>query len=219
MTDTVELPLADTSDMIGLHRVFRNALDAAPRLLSSAVGDPDRAGVVGGYYANVLNLLHSHHEGEDELLTPRLVERRPESADVITRIAAQHDTVLAALRAVEAALPEWQAAPTSDATEALSARMASLNSQLSEHLDEEEQQILPIAATCVNVAEWGQLPEHGLRTFSGDKLWLVLGLIREQMTPAQVADMDAHMPPPVVQFWTETGHTLFSDYMTMLNGA
>ena len=31
---------------------------------------------------------------------------------------------------------------------------------------------MPIAAKYVNVAEWGQLPAHGLQHFSGDKLWL-----------------------------------------------
>jgi hypothetical protein len=60
------LPLADTSDMIGLHRVFRTALDAAPSFVGGvAPGDSTRAETVAMYYEDVLQLLHAHHEGED----------------------------------------------------------------------------------------------------------------------------------------------------------
>lgn len=62
MTEAGALPLADTSDMIGMHRVFRQALAAAPQLVgSTTAGDADRAEVVGTYYDNVLRLLDVHH--------------------------------------------------------------------------------------------------------------------------------------------------------------
>ena len=62
----------------------------------------------------------------------------------------------------------------------------------------------------------GELPGHGMKTFTGDKLWLIIGLIREQMTPSQVAAMDAHMPPPVAQFWATSGQTLYTDFVADL---
>jgi hypothetical protein len=212
-----ELPLADTSDMIGLHQVFRDALTAAPSLVGGA--EPDdaaRADVVGSYYANVLDLLHSHHEGEDELLTPRLLERAPEHADTISRIGNQHLGVLAAIDAAERAIATWRAEPSAANRDATVAALAGLDAELTPHLDEEEREILPIAAQHINVAEWGQLPEHGMKNFAGDKMWLIMGLIREQMTEDQKANMDAHMPPPMLEFWRNEGEGLFTDYVAAL---
>jgi hypothetical protein len=213
----MSLPLADTSDMIGLHRVFRDALDNAPQYIGRVGdGDAERAELVGSYYAHVLELLHHHHEGEDELLTPRLVERAPEHAELIARIASQHDTVLGSLDAADSALADWRANPTADARDAAVTAMGTLNSALVAHLDEEEREILPIAAQHINVAEWGELPAHGMKAFTGDKIWLLFGLIQEQMTPEQIANMESHMPPPLAEMWQGPGKGLARDYIAQV---
>lgn len=33
----------------------------------------------------------------------------------------------------------------------------------------------------MNVAEWGELPSHGMQHFDGDEQWLITGLIRAEM--------------------------------------
>ena len=217
MAETAELPLADTTEMASVHRVFRNALSQVPQLVGPAAGDADRAELVSSYYDNVLNLLHVHHDGEDQLLTPLLLERgsADETAE-IARIAAQHAAVLGDIETAEARIADFRSSPTVDAAAALAGSLATLNASLVAHLDEEENIAMPIAAKYVNVAEWGQLPAHGLQHFSGDKLWLILGLLRAEMTDSQRANMDAHMPPPVFQFWTETGEQLYTDYKRAL---
>lgn len=213
----MSLPLADTSDMIGLHRVFRNALDNAPQYVGTAQdGDAERAEVVGSYYAHVLELLHHHHEGEDALLTPRLLERAPEHAELISRIASQHDSVLGALDAADSAIADWRANPSAEARDALVDSLATLNATLVPHLDEEEREILPIAAQHINVAEWGEMPAEGMKAFRGDKMWLLLALVQEQMTPAQIANMEAHMPPPVAEMWNGPGRGLAADYIAQV---
>lgn len=219
MTTSAPLPLAETSDMIALHRIFRDALAGSNRFVGSvADGDTDRAELVGSYYANVLELLHSHHEGEDELLTPRLLERMPEQAPTIERIAQQHQAVLAAVEAAEQAIATWRAAPSGDNRESAMSALAALQAGLTPHLDEEERVVLPIAAQCIDVAEWAQLPEHGLKTFGGDKLWLINGLVQEQMSPEQRASMEAHMPPSMLAQWNESGCEMFRSFITALRG-
>jgi hypothetical protein len=211
------IPLADTSDMASLHRVFREAFAAAPHFVATvAPADAARSDLVGSYYDNVLRLLHGHHEGEDELLTPKLLERLPDAAPLIQRIANQHEGVLASIAEAEGAVAQWRADPSEQNRGRAVDALTGLNAVLTPHLDEEELEIVPLAATCINVAEWGELPEHGLKTFTGDKVWLVLGLVREQMTPAQLASMDAHMPPPVVEFWTGAGEGMFTQYIAEL---
>lgn len=219
MTGTADLPLADTSDMIGLHRVFREALAAAPRFVGGAEpGDIERAEMVGSYYDNVLRLLDGHHAGEDELVTPKLLERCPDEAETVARIFAQHRDVHGAISRAHACVATWREHPTAaNATELLAA-LAALDAALTPHLDEEERTVLPLAARCLDVAEWGELPGHGMRTFDGDKLWLIRGLIREQMTPVQRASMDASTPPPVAVMWAETGEAAYTAFIAELRG-
>lgn len=217
MTTTGALPLADTSDMIGLHRVFRQALAAAPRLVGGVrPGDADRAEIVGTYYDNVLRLLDSHHSGEDELLTPKLLERCPDETDTITAIFAQHHDVHDAIAQAHTSVATWRTEPTASSATELQAALAALESALTPHLDQEERTVLPIAARCIDVAEWGELPAHGMRTFTGDKPWLIRGLVGDEMTPAQRADMDAHTPPPIAATWAETGQAAYADFLARL---
>jgi len=217
MADAHTIPMADTSDMIRVHRVFREAFAAAAPLIGSTdPSDAERVELVHAYYFNVLALLHGHHEGEDLLVWPRLLERAPEEAEMVQRIAAQHGGVLVALETAEARLAMWKSAPTVDHAATLAAALAVLGAELASHLDEEERMILPLAARCITAPEWGELPEHGLKTFTGDKVWLVLGLIREQMRPEQIEVMDAHMPPPVVDFWYGVGQGQFDEFVAAL---
>lgn len=225
MTDTTtaevpqqgQPPLADTSDMARVHQVFREAIAAAPALIGSATArGRERVELVATYYRNVLALLHAHHDGEDELIWPLLIERAPDEADEVRRIAGQHADVASALDAAIAAIDAWQTSGD-DATGSAAVAVANLGAALLPHLDQEEAFVVPLAAKHIYAPEWGELPGHALRTFSGDKMWLVLGLIREQFSVEQVLMMDEHMPPPVVAMWQE--HALeFKDFVAALRG-
>ncbi|MDQ1695662.1 MAG: hypothetical protein QOJ03_1015 [Frankiaceae bacterium] len=213
----VAASLIDTSDMIQLHRVFRDALGAAAPLVGSVLADDvERAELVGSYYFNVLELLHAHHDGEDELVWPRLIERSPADADTIRRVAGQHEGVLTSLRTAQARLAGWRADPQVDSGAHLAAALATLGAELAVHLDEEERVILPIASQHMTAPEWGELPAHGMQHFGGDKIWLILGLIQEQMSVEQIANMESHMPPPVRDFWTGAGRAQFRAFIAEL---
>lgn len=218
MTEISTAPLADTSDMPGLHRVFREAFGSAVALVGSCdPADADRVELVAGYYDNVLRLLHVHHEGEDELLTPRLAQRAtPDEVAEVERVAAQHQSVLAALAGAEDQLAHWRAEPSLSSATELATALVTLNVDLCAHLDDEERTVLPIAGRYISAPEWGELPAHGMRSFDGDKLWLILGLIREQMTPGQLIQMDAHMPPPLAAMWAGSGRPMFEEYVAAL---
>ena len=55
-----------------------------------------------------------------------------------------------------------------------------------------------------------------MANFHGDKIWLILGLIRERMTDEQRAAMLEHMPPPAVEMWTGFGEQAFQDYSAVV---
>src|SRR4051812_24688856 len=204
----------DTSDMVAVHRVFRESLGVAPQLIGSVPEDDAvRVAAVAGYYGDVLALLRVHHEGEDELLWPKLIARCPEQAKLIGHVAGQHEGVLSALEAAAAHLAAWRAHPTTDNAATLAASLITLAVGLGAHLDEEERTILPLAADPLSADEWAELPTPGMRNFRGERMWLVLGLIREQMSEGQRAEMDRHLPQAEQESWVNIGEPQFNAFI------
>ena len=219
MTTAPDLPLADATAMTRFHRIFREALDAVPRLVGSAPpDDADRAELVGSYYDNVLKLLHAHHEAEDLTIYPLMLERLPEHVDVIARVNAEHEVVLGSLGAAEEAVAAWRAQPSSGSRDEAVAGLQAMGPVLVEHLDHEEAEVVPLIGRCITVAEWGEMSATAFQLFSGDKVWLVIGLIQEQMLAEENATMEANMPPPVHDFWVGTGRATFDGFVAGLRG-
>lgn len=204
--------------MIGLHRVFRDACRLGPGMVrGTSLDDTARIEAVATYLDNVLRLLHAHHESEDALMTPRLVERcTPDEAAEVQRVGNQHEAVLAAIENAERAIAAWRSQATPDTAEVAAETLAALSVELIKHLDDEERTVLPIAGRYLTAPEWGEMPEHGMQTFTGDKLWLIMGLIQEQMTAEQISMMQTHMPPPVAEFWNSQGQPMFAEFVTAL---
>jgi hemerythrin-like domain-containing protein len=205
--------------MYAVHGVFRDTLRAAPTLVGGvAPGDAERLALIANYYENILSFLHSHHEGEELLVFPLLRERCDGAGELLDRMAEEHHEALELLEQARAALAAW---PGGDAAaqKATQERLVELGSHLNEHLFEEEQKVLPLAGANLSPQEWGAMPAHGMATFDGDKIWLILGLIRERMTEDQRAAMQANMPPPALEMWTGFGEQAFKDYSSVVEVA
>jgi Hemerythrin HHE cation binding domain len=203
----------DTSDMLAVHQVFRTGFSDAARLVGTG---GDRHDVVATYYANVLALLESHHGSEDVLVFPRLTERMPEQATRIQEIADQHTGVHEALGSTESALQFWIAAPDDASRAQFLTALAQLDDLMTAHMDTEETELLPICAGHLTAEEWGELPGHGMASFKGDKPWLIFGLIRDNMSPAQRDQMDAHLPPVATEMWTSFGEEAYRNLKAQL---
>ncbi|HUZ10791.1 MAG TPA: hemerythrin domain-containing protein [Acidimicrobiales bacterium] len=210
-----QVPGLDTSDMVSVHRAFREAFAAAPTLAGSASEDAGgRVELVGNFYANVLEFLRVHHEGEELLLFPLLRERCPTEVATVDRIGAQHHEVDGAVAMAQELLGRWPTEPGPEVGRRLAESLVSLGIQLTAHLDDEERELLPLCAGNLSEQEWGALPEHAMRAFAGDKVWLILGLIFEQMDGGQRAHVLAHMPPPALRMWTTMGERAAAQLIT-----
>jgi hemerythrin-like domain-containing protein len=213
---TESMPAPDTTDMLAVHRVFRDTLAAAPALVNAPEAtDADRVDLLKNFYDNVLNFLAVHHHGEDLLVFPLLRERVPDQLELINHVAGQHhdvdDHVMASTEALAAWTPGDAAAQArvGDALQALGKAMV-------DHLDQEERDLLPLCGEHLTLPEWGALPGHGIANFQGDKVWLILGLIRQRMTQEQRDAMLEHMPPPAVDMWTNFGEAAFNDLINQV---
>jgi hypothetical protein len=173
---------------------------------------------VGSYYANVLKLLHAHHEAEDLTIYPLMVERLPQQVDVINRVNAEHEAVLGSLGAGEQAVADWRANPSSTLRDAAVAALEAMQTTLLEHLDHEEAEVVPLLGQCITVAEWDEMSATAFQHFSGDKVWLAIGLIQEQLLAEENAKMESNMPPPVHDFWVDSGSPMFQDFVAELRG-
>jgi hemerythrin HHE cation binding domain-containing protein len=200
--------LTDTSDMPAVHQVFRLSLAAGPSFVASAAGSDERRALISNYYVNVIDFLEAHHEGEEQLVFPLLSERAAGSLSVVDVARQQHADVTALVEAAKAGMHEWESTGDTAAGMAVQSLQA-LTEVLIPHLDQEEAELLPLASRHLSVEEWGQLPGHTMRGFSGDKIWLILGLIRENFTDAQRQMLSEKMPPPLREMWESMGEAAF----------
>ncbi|MGO9583361.1 MAG: hemerythrin domain-containing protein [Acidimicrobiales bacterium] len=212
--------LTDTRDMLAVHDAFKRAFGDAPgQLASVGDGDAQRARYLAEYLGEVLWLLHAHHGGEDELLFPLLSERAPEERELFSQMEAQHGALLSSLQAAESAAEQFGRSGSPVDGQALASACKSLRAALVEHLDQEEQDVLPIAARCVSPPEWGALPAHALSHYEGTRVWLPFGLVLEAMPDDLREDLLAHVPPPVSQMWFGGGSDAFAKEMAVIRGS
>lgn len=99
----------ETSDMFAVHQALLEALDAAPALIRRAGDTPDRVELIGSYYENVLEFLHVHHAGEDELIYPILEERCTDDKAMLERVDAQHRLLDEPMDKARDAITAWRA--------------------------------------------------------------------------------------------------------------
>src|SRR3984885_7387284 len=212
-TMTLDTNAIDVSDMFAVHQALRDSLSAAPRLVAGIDADDEaRSALVSSFYDNVIAFLHAHHEGEEALIFPLLRERCPGQLEMIDTVAAQHRDVDELVTKSVELLEGWSAGDAA-AKDGCAQSLGALGQRMREHLDDEEQQLLPLCATNLTEQEWGALPGHALGSFTGDKVWLILGLIREHMTDEHRAEMLAHMPPPAAEMWTTIGEKSYIEMM------
>jgi hemerythrin-like domain-containing protein len=203
----------DVSDMYAVHRALMNALDAAPTYVAGAGVDGARVDMVGSFYENVIEFLHGHHAGEDELVYPLLEQRCPERRSELVRIDDQHKLLYDPMDAARSAIATWRAAPSTAYAQAVIDAVGSIDEVLRPHLAEEEAVMLPLAATWMSAEEWGRVPGHAHMVFQGDKPWLPLGLIREQFSQEQRDGMLAGMPPEMRSEWIEQMEPAFNAFI------
>ena len=198
MTETPTAPLTDVHDMVVAHRAFRREFRLLPALVRAVpAGDTSRAAVIAGHGRMVLTGLHLHHTSEDLLLWPKLLDRCPPDAELVERMEAQHERVHDAIERINPALQRWEAEARPAVTEEVASAFEALHTALVEHLDEEEREILPLAARHLSQREWDELGEHGVKDMRKRDLPIMFGAVAEETTPEERAALFAVVPLPV----------------------
>jgi hemerythrin-like domain-containing protein len=194
----------DTGDMLLIHRVIRREIGRLPGLIRAA-RDPVRAARIAAHASEMLDFLHTHHTGEDELLWPVLRPRVSLDAGLIDRMEDQHAQISAAITAVRRDLSAWARSADSVAGEQLAARLESASDVLTAHLAEEEQRILPLASAHLTQLEWDALAQHGFAAIPPRRRLVILGHILQETDDAERCRFLRRVPPPARLAFTLIG--------------
>jgi hemerythrin-like domain-containing protein len=188
----------DVRDMAIVHRTFRNVYEESARLVRAApTPSPERVTFLADHIDFALAALHHHHEGEDELLYPRLIERVPEQAPMTEHVEHEHLLIKTALDAASAACAAWRGRPSAETAEGLALALGHLNTAVQPHLDDEEQKVVPLAAVTFTQQEWDEMGERGVAWIPRNKRGIAFGMILEPLSQADRAFMMRSLPAPV----------------------
>jgi len=188
----------DVRDMAIIHRTFRAGYTESARLVRAAPApSPERVTFLADHIDFAIAALHIHHEGEDELLYPKLIERVPEQAPMTEEVEHEHQLVKTALDEASAACAAWRQRPTAETGEALAAALDQLNAVAQRHLDDEEQKIVPLAAVTLTQQEWDAVGKHGVAQIPRNKRGIAFGMILDPLDEADRAYMKGFLPLPV----------------------
>jgi hemerythrin-like domain-containing protein len=211
--------LCDTSDMVIVHRMFRRECAMLPKLVAAvAAGDVARAHTVARHAREVLDMLHHHHLGEDELLWPRLSARTRFNTGLLVRMDSQHQGLAVLLDRAATAFAEWRDAPTVPTSTPLTALLEQLSTGLNEHFDEEEAEILPIVERVITAAEYQEVGQRGLISIPLTRRLITLGYLLEGATPQEQTDFLAAIPRPARLAYRLIGERQHRTETTRLRG-
>jgi hemerythrin-like domain-containing protein len=217
---TATSQLVDTRVMPTLHTFFRRELRLAGAVTRGvADGDRSRARVVADHLDFLGRALHHHHTIEDELMWPRLLQRVPdELAPIVHLMESQHERVDGLIQEISTVLPAFRATAGAAERDRLADLFDTLYVHLVEHLDAEEERLLPIAARTLTQAEWDEMGERGRRGTPRKEMSLILGMYQYEGDPAAIAEMLAEAPAPVRWIVPRLSRRAFRRYATRIHG-
>lgn len=187
----------DTRPMLLLHRCMRHELRLAPGAVRRAVGS-DASTLVADHLDFLVAFVRHHHEIEDDFLWPVLRTRLDDDQyRVVELMESQHESASALLGSIASSTAAWRTAPNATRRDATAALFDELYPLVVEHLDAEEQRLLPMAQQVVSAAEWDRIGDEGFRRSPKRYRSLALGMFDHYGDPEVVAIMTAAIPRPI----------------------
>ncbi|MEV4351722.1 hemerythrin domain-containing protein [Actinoplanes sp. NPDC049596] len=175
-------------ELVIIHRVFRREAALLSRFVTGCrPGDTARATQVADAVRRYTGELLCHHRAEDDLLWPLLRERARLYDELLVRMETQHARLEHSLLTIGDLLPRWEAGAAEAVRDELTDHLAEHRVVLVEHLDDEEELILPLITEHLAPAEWEHVARRGLAT-------LTLGAILEEAEPDERRHFLAKVP-------------------------
>jgi hemerythrin-like domain-containing protein len=173
-----ETQLVDIRDMLVAHAALVREFRLAPTAVSRVKpGDRKHARDVDEYLAMMCFTLHAHHDGEDKILWPVLRDRLSAAESrLLDEIETQHANINGSIERVNEARRRWLDQPDNDHGGELVDKLQTLYELVTEHVEDEERDVLPMAAAYLSEAEWHAMNEGGKDVLSPKEMLFVVGM-------------------------------------------
>ena len=183
-------------------------------------GDGAQVAIVAGHVAWMVTFLHTHHEGEDLLVWPRLLERVPAKIDpLILTMEDQHAGLAKALDDLTAKAAGWRKTSAVQERDTLAGAATDLLARIAEHLDMEEREVLPLIDKYLTEKEWKEVGGSGLKKMSFGQLKVAFGMILHDANPEQVTIMRDTIPRAPLTLFSFIGPRAYVKYEEHLHSA
>lgn len=193
------------------HNSFRRHLGALPGLIREVPdGDRQRAGILVEFLDELTRALHHHHEAEDELMWPLLLERAPMDSAMILRMEDQHECIGELYQRASGLAVNFVSAADPVCREELAGTVAELVEVLGVHLHEEEVEILPLVERVMTVPEWEAIGERARGSMPKDRLLVFLGFLLDANPPELNRTFIGQLPVPARVAWKVLGRPAFA---------
>jgi hypothetical protein len=190
-----QVQMADVGEMYLVHTMLRREFSLLPDLIRGAGRDANRRARIGAHAQLLCQILHSHHESEDLVLWPLLLERaEAEATEIVAVMEEQHHAIAAAHDEVVHRLDDW--CRFGRDREGFATVVDDLVWVMTEHTALEEKAVLPLAEKYVTAAEWQQMGQHGMDTFQKRLLPLAFGMLMYEGDPAVMRRTLSNVPLP-----------------------
>ncbi|GLY18699.1 hypothetical protein Kisp01_57130 [Kineosporia sp. NBRC 101677] len=204
----------DTWEMVFAHRIYRREFRILPGIIRAvADGDRARSELVGAHLHRIAQALHHHHEAEDDLLWPIMLQRviSPD-AEIVLRMESQHERLEGLLKRVDELNTDWRATAAAQVRDDLADVLAQASSALDEHLSDEERDLLPLVPGNVSHEEWDALntrARNGMAAKNPKTALVLFGFAIEDATPLEKQRIMADLPAPLRLVWRLLGRRMF----------
>lgn len=211
---------ADTRDMLAVHRAFRREFADLVDLVSAVPdGDLGRASIVGAHVLALTRMAHTHHASEDEVLWTILHERAPDTSALSAAMEGQHQLIDGLISNAQLATQRWMMTASSSDASQVCWCMEQMSANVDRHLEQEEEQVLPIAGDLLSQEEWDVIGEHSRAGLTKEQLGVSLGVIEDAATAEEWALIAADLDPAVREEWDAVGRPAYREYRARLAGA
>ncbi|MFF9364979.1 hemerythrin domain-containing protein [Streptomyces griseoluteus] len=205
---------ADSRDMYAVHTMFRREFGVLPALIRGvSAHDRARTQIVADHVALLVDLLHAHHRSEDDHCWPKLASRGPEDvAPIVELMRSQHQVVDAALQTMEQRTALWRASSSAADRDALADCIDDVLPPLCEHLDAEEQKMLPLIDRYLTADEWAEVGNKGLGNVPRTKVPVLFGMLLQEASDQHRALFREAITPPVFAMMSRVGPIVLKRY-------
>jgi hypothetical protein len=130
----------------------------------------------------------------------------------------QHAAVDFAVGRVRGLLGAWTSRPDRTTSARLTGAIDAVVTTLTEHLAEEERDVVPLIALHITQQEWEEGGKRAFDLFTPSERFTAMGQMLEVASPHEAARMQAGLPLPVRVLWRLVGRRRYDTYVRKLRG-